>query len=199
MCVSTGTIKHKTHLTVQYTADRWPRNTSRQSRVGCTTQTKLGWADAERVRNNTKPEFSNTRPKINLTYRHVTMIAQTRRRIPGRLECRAVKPKFREAWKNFKVRVLTADSTAQNETSQYTHQTPLTTYDSESPNDILEKRVTEEGRFRISELRIATAVGRVRLTMLLVAYQHIPVFSVTCLVCPPVLPPAIYYFPIVCV
>jgi len=42
MCVSTGTIKQKTQLTVQYTGDRWPRNTTRQSRVGSTTQTKLG-------------------------------------------------------------------------------------------------------------------------------------------------------------
>ena len=95
--------------------------------------------------------------------------------------------------------MLTADSTAQNETSQYTHQTPLTTHDSESPNDILEKRVKEEGLFRISEFRIARAVGRVRLSMLLVSYQHIPMFSVTCLVCPPVLTPAIHNYPIVCV
>jgi len=42
MYVSTGTIKQKTQLTMQYTGDCWPRNTPRQSRVGSKTQTKLG-------------------------------------------------------------------------------------------------------------------------------------------------------------
>jgi len=76
--------KAKTKPTLENTGDRWPRNTPRQSCIDSTTQTKLGWADAEHVRHNTKPEFRNIIPKLNLTYSHGPMNDQSRRRISGR-------------------------------------------------------------------------------------------------------------------
>ena len=49
-----------------------------------------------------------------------------------------------EACTKFKVRVLTADSTAQKEISQYTPQTHLTPHSSESPDDNHERRLMEK-------------------------------------------------------
>jgi len=59
---------------------------------------------------------------------------------------------------------MTAGSKTNQENSQYTPLTPLTTRGSESPDDNLERRVTEKERSRISEFRIATAMSRVRFT-----------------------------------
>jgi len=90
--------------------------------------------------------------------------AETRRRISGGLGSRDDQPTHSdEASTKSKIRVLTAGSKTNQESSQYTPLTPFTTHGSESPDDNLEGRVAEKERSRISEFRIATAMSRVQL------------------------------------
>jgi len=154
-------LEIKTKPTQENTGDHWPRNTRRQLRIGPTTQNKLGWTDAERFQNNTKPKFRNINPKPNLTYCHDPTTAQTRRRISGRLDSRANQPK---TWKNLPQNPRNECRPLDLKPTKKTHRTRR--YPSHHPRQwITRRRPWKKEHSRVSEFRIATVMSWVRLTI----------------------------------